>query len=130
MSLPAQRPITSGGTVSVPTRIVEPAGSSQSSGSAATRDGGRIMWVIRRSRRKSVSAGPATRTSSGASTSLPPTVSAMVSSNTATSKPTEANWSTRLSVLRSILSTAVAARLAMPSCGTTTPLGLPVEPDV
>lgn len=46
-----QRATSSGCTVSVPTTSAAPSGSMQSGGSAATSDGGRIMWVTRCSAR-------------------------------------------------------------------------------
>ncbi len=114
----------------MPTSTVVPSGIMASSGRADTSDGGRIAWLIRWVCRNPVSAGPATRTSSGATTRRAPSVSAMTSSNTATSKPTDANCSTRDDASTPIRSAAVAASDAMPSWGSTTPLGRPVEPDV
>ena len=54
----------------------------------------------------------------------------MTCSKAATSNPTEANCRTLDDAVTAIRSAAVAAREAMPSCGTATPLGRPVEPDV
>ena len=114
----------------MPTNTTEPAGRTQSAGSAETSDGGRIMCVIRCAARKSVSAGSAIRSSSGTTTSVAPVHSAIASSNTATSNPGDANCSTRLDASTPIRSCAVATRLAIPSCETTTPFGRPVEPEV
>ncbi len=88
------------------------------------------MWVPPCREMYSVSASPATRRSVGTTTTRPPTPSAIVRSHTATSNPTDANCTTRLSAVTPIRSVAVAIRLPMPSCDTTTPLGLPVEPEV
>ncbi len=127
---PDQRAISSLGTASVPTTRTAPSGSGQSRGSAETSEGGRIMWVARCRATYSVRAGPATRRSAGTTTIRPPTHSDMIRSQTVTSKPTEANCTTRLSESTPIRSVAVAIRLPTPSWVTTTPLGRPVEPEV
>lgn len=80
--------------------------------------------------RYSVSSGPATRRCAGTSTTVPPTHSDMVKSQTATSNPMEANCATRLVASTPSRSTAVATRLPMPSWVSTAPFGLPVEPEV
>jgi hypothetical protein len=54
----------------------------------------------------------------------------MHSSSTEASKLGEANWSTRLSLSTSNSATSAAAKLAMPSWVTMTPLGRPVDPEV
>ena len=126
----AHRPISSGGTVSVPTNTVQPCGTSHPAGRAASNEGGMIAWVTRLLVMKSVSAGPATRAFCGTITRVLLVHSAIASSNTATSKPTEANCITTEPGTSRIRTSAVATRLGIPSWERTAPFGLPVDPEV
>ncbi len=125
-----QAEITAGGTVSVPTSTVQPSGNRHSGGRAAMSDGGRIACVTPWRAQNSVSSGPATRASSGTTTSREPVHRAIATSKTATSNPIDANWSTTDPCVNRIRSSAVATNDEMPSCGTTTPFGRPVDPEV
>ncbi len=88
------------------------------------------MCVISLCAKKSVSARSGSRTSLGATTSVPPTSSDMHSSQNATSKLTEANPTTRLSSVTPQRPVAVAISPGTPAWVTATPFGVPVEPDV
>jgi hypothetical protein len=61
---------------------------------------------------------------------VPPTHSAIDISNTARSKLTDAKCDTRDEGATPSVCRAVATRSATPVCGTTTPLGRPVDPEV
>nr|WP_284466957.1 hypothetical protein [Actinomadura madurae] len=78
----------------------------------------------------SASAAPGISRSCGASTSVAPCRSAMQISDTAASKPREANCRTRLAGPTPNSSAWAADRLGIPRWVTTTPLGRPVEPEV
>ncbi len=87
------------------------------------------MWLIRSSRSASASASPANGPPDGITRHAPDSRASHISSTDA-SKLGDANCETRSPAAtpqRSILS---AAKLAMPACSTTTPLGRPVEPEV
>ncbi len=130
-SRPAQRPIRSGGTVSVPTRIVAPAGSA------------RVLRQRGHQRRRQDQvrhplAVQELASARGPRCAPPPAPARACRRRTAPSSartPPRRSRPTRTAApgcpARSrIRSIAVAASDAMPSCGTTTPLGRPVDPDV
>src|SRR5690606_35108031 len=128
--LVAHRCTSSAGTFSAPHSTMNPAGNSVSSGNIPSTDGPIAMWVTRWRRVYSASGSPGTRRSAGTTTRVPPLSSPMHISQNATSKLGEANCSTRLLESTPTRSAWVASSLATPRCGTTTPLGLPVEPEV
>ncbi|KOU04658.1 hypothetical protein ADK88_21300 [Streptomyces sp. NRRL F-2295] len=124
-----QRATSSGGHASPATTTVAPAGSA-SSGSTASAVGGRVTCVTSCSAQSAARSGPGISRSAGATTRVAPDRSPITISQAAASKLSAANCSTRLPGPTPNASRWARAREAMPPCGTTTPLGRPVEPDV
>lgn len=104
-------------------------GSSQSSGMDANAAGGRVRWVMSNSVMRSTRSGP-TRRSSSTSTIVQPLNRLMHWSHTDMSNMKDANRSTWQCGPSPNVSRTVDARLLTPVCGTATPFGRPVEPDV
>jgi hypothetical protein len=125
----AQRSTSSAGHASPAVISVRNAGSS-AGGSTASAEGGRVATVTSSSWRRRRRSGPGARVSRVPSTSVAPAASAITISNTEASKLGEANWSTRSPASTPRSRACPRATLASPRCGTSTPLGRPVEPEV
>ncbi len=125
----AHRSTSCWGRASPAHTIVSRCGSSRS-GTMASTLGGRVMWVIRVSARKSPRPGPYRTSRRGGRTRVAPEHSAMASSKTDASKLGEANCSTRWPGLTVNVERWASARLASPRWVSVTPLGRPVEPEV
>jgi hypothetical protein len=96
--------------------------------SAARSEGGKVATVTASSRIIASSSGPACPR--GAITSAAPLSSVCATSATPASKEKEANCSTRPPGSTPNASRCAAARFPIPRCGTTTPFGRPVDPEV
>jgi hypothetical protein len=89
-----------------------------------------VTTVTRSSRSSVASGGPGSRSSRSPRTSVPPLSSAITISHTDMSNDSEASCSTRSPGPTPNISRSIAATGPTPRCGTTTPLGRPVEPEV
>jgi hypothetical protein len=96
----------------------------------STSAGTPIQVSISAFRTRSASAPGARSVARSAPWSAAPLVSARKISSTEASKLSDAAWSTRLRGPVPKLSRAAPMRLETPPCGTSTPLGCPVEPEV
>ena len=96
----------------------------------ASTEGGRVATVTRPPRSVSSSASPGRRASRDDITSVAPASSVSNTSATAASKENEANCRTRLVPSMPNRRACAYARLGTPRCGTITPLGVPVLPEV
>ncbi len=125
-----QRSTRSAGQASPATTSETTPGSVSFGGRAASTDGGRVTWVTRRSASRSSSPAPGSSRSPGAMTRAAPASQVTHISETDASKLGEASWSTRLSPVTANRSACAAASAARPVWETTTPFGVPVEPEV
>ncbi len=125
-----QRATTSGGQASPATASAVICGRVVSGGRAARTDGGRVAWVTRCSATSPARPAPGSRRAAGAMTRVAPVSQAPQISATDASKLGDANCRTRLPAVTVNRSACAAASPARPACGTTTPLGTPVEPEV
>src|SRR5689334_10051947 len=97
-----------------------------SGSSCANNDGTILADCTPEARIIAINAAGSARSASDATTSVPPLDNVAATSNTAASNPNDANCSTVPSSIGAIRT----ARFTKPRCGTTTPFGTPVEPDV
>ncbi len=126
--VPAQRAGRPGGHASPATVSVSSvAGSSSATASTL---GGTVAWVMSQRRSAAPSATWGGSPSAPGTTEAAPDSRAMHSSETAASKLSDAICRTRDSRVTANRSIWARARFPTPVCGTTTPLGRPVEPDV
>ncbi len=96
----------------------------------ASTAGGRVTWVMCSRCNRSASGVPGTSSSGGAITEVAPESSGRSSSESAASKLGEANCRTRQPGPSSQRRMWVLTRCGTPRWLTSTPLGLPVEPEV
>ncbi len=97
--------------------------------SVANTAGGSVAWLMRCSTSRWRNPSPLTA-SAGVSTKAAPLDSAISVSHAEASKLKVANCSTRECRVTFRRSTCAAANALRPACVTTTPLGVPVEPEV
>ena len=92
--------------------------------------GGSVTWVIARSFNTAANASPASMRARPGRQRQAPRHQAVKTSDTEASKLSEANCSNRLrgSMANASICASVSSR--KPSCSTSTPLGVPVEPEV
>ena len=126
----AQRCTSACGIASPPEINTRRPGSVAVSGSADSTTGGSSAWVMPAWATKLSSASPISTTPGAGMCSDAPCDSAISHSNTQASKLKDANCSTRLSCDTANRSACACSRLATPRCGTSTPFGRPVEPEV
>ena len=124
-----QRSTSSGGQASPAVMRVRPSGIGSPTGQAASTVGGRQTTSMPAFATSSASGSPGARSASAASTRTAPVSSAVSSSQAAASKLNEANCSSRVPSPTPKRSCS-AASAATARCGTSTPLGRPVEPEV
>ncbi len=118
-----------GGHASPASTSVLPAGS-EPGGITASAAGGRVRWVMPRSRTRPARVGPGSRAFRSSISRQAPESRPMHSSQNAASKLTDAMCSTRLAGVTRSRSLWVLAMAPTPLWVTTTPFGRPVEPDV
>ncbi len=92
--------------------------------------GGTVAWLTRRSATNSASPAPGRCSVDRGITTVPPATSVVTTSATAESQPRAAKNSTRLPGHSVNRSACAAASPASPRWDTTTPLGVPVDPEV
>src|SRR5439155_15462856 len=124
----AHRATSSAGHASPPTARVRKSGSA-TSGTVAIATGGIRACVTRFATITSASSSPSSGPGGG-TTRAAPAGSDMHSSRIEASKLGEENCRTRSPADTAKCSTSAAEKLARPACGTTTPFGCPVEPEV
>ncbi len=107
---------------------VMPSGSARS-GMVASAAGGRSTWVSACRVTNAASSGPS-RCSAGTTASAPPANRLIASSENIMSKLGEANWRCRVPGPVPTVRSQVRTSPVIPSCVLTTPLGVPVEPEV
>jgi hypothetical protein len=116
------------GQASPPTTSVCRCGNSPC-GKVARAAGGISAWLTACFSSRSARSVPSSCSGPG-TTSAAPARKAINWSITEASKPLEENCSTRESWSMASRSAIAVPRLPRPACGTTTPLGMPVEPEV